>query len=99
MINEAIDQALGHAWAGIWAKFAYYATFAFLDPFWGWCACLAALYVVVLLLCYFFGAFWPVLRVIGGFLLLGATFSLFAFAEGEKEARAHDAAKKKITKR
>src|SRR3954471_18176591 len=99
MIQDAINSALGQVWADLWAKVVYYATFSFLDPFWGWCACLAALYVVVLLLCYFFGSFWPVLRVIGGFLLLAATFGLFAFHEGEKEAREHDKAKKKIMKR
>ena len=99
MIQDAINEAIGQAWAGAWAKVVYYATFSFLDPFWGWCACLAALYIVVLLICYFFGTFWPVLRVIGGFLLLGATFGLIAFAEGEKEARAHDAQRKKILKR
>ena len=79
--------------AEIWAKLLYYVTFSFLDPFWGWAAMLAALYIVVLLLCWFFGTFWPVLRVIGGALLLGATFGLYAYAQGAREAREHDSKK------
>lgn len=86
MISDAINSAL----SGVWDKIVYYATFSFLDPFWGWAAMLVCLYVVVLLFCWFFGTFWPVLRVIGGFLLIAATFGLFAYAQGAKEARAHD---------
>ena len=89
MIQDAINTAASEAWA----KVIYYATFQFLDPFWGWAAMLLALYIVVLLLCWFFGTFWPVLRVIGGFLLIGATFGLFAYAKGEADARAHDKAR------
>ena len=89
MIADAINSALGE----VWGRIAYYVTFSFLDPFWGWCAMLAALYVVVLLICYFFGTFWPILRVIGGVLLLIATFGLFAYAKGEADARAHDRAR------
>lgn len=94
MIADAIKSVFDQATAELWAKIVYYATFSFLDPFWGWAACLAALYVVVLLLCWFFGTFWPVLRVIGGFLLLAATFGLYAYAQGAKEAREHDKRKK-----
>ena len=91
MIQDAINTAASEAWA----KVIYYATFQFLniDPFWRYAGMLVALYVVVLLLCWFFGSFWPVLRVIGGFLLVGATFGLFAYAKGEADARAHDKAR------
>lgn len=77
----------------LWDKIWYVLSFAFLDPFWGWGAWLVLLYLIVLAVCYFFGTFWPTLRVIGGVLLLIATFGLFAYARGEKEARAHDAAR------
>ena len=86
MIEQWIRQAIGNVWGDI----AYYLTFQFLDPFWGWCAWLAALYVVVMLVCWLFGTLWPPLRWIGGVLLIGATFGLFAYAKGEAEARAHD---------
>lgn len=94
MISDAINSALADAWANVW----YYISFSFLDPFWGWAAMLAALYVVVLLFCWLFGSFWPVLRVIGGFLLIAATFGLWTYARGAKEAREHDRAKKPSAK-
>lgn len=86
-----IADAIKSAGAEVWAQIVYYATFAFLDPFWGWLAMLVCLYVVVMLVCYFFGTFWPILRVIGGVMLLIATFGLYAYARGERDARAHDA--------
>lgn len=90
MFTDAINSAVADAWAKVW----FYISFSFLDPFWGWAAMLAAFYVVVLLFCWLFGSFWPVLRVIGGFLLIAATFGLFAYYRGAKEAREHDRAKK-----
>jgi hypothetical protein len=83
VITDAINSAAAAAWA-------YYATFQFLDPFWGWLCILLAIYAVVMLVCYFFGSFWPFLRVVGGFMLLALTFGLFAYARGERDARAHD---------
>jgi len=89
MISEAVTDALTAAWTQI----LYYVTFQFLDPFYGWLCILLSLYVVVMLICYFFGTYFPILRVIGGVMLLIATFGLFAYAKGERDARAHDKAR------
>lgn len=62
----------------------------FTDPFWGWLWVLVGLYFVCLLVCYFFGSWFPTLRAIAGVMLLIATFGLFAFAKGERAAREHD---------
>lgn len=86
MIETWVRQALGNLWGDI----THYATFAWLDPFWGWLAWLVALYLVVMLLVWLFGALWPPLRWIGGVMLMIATFGLVAYAKGERDARAHD---------
>lgn len=87
MIADAI-KSVGES---VWAQISYYLTLQFLDPFWSWLVVLLGLYFVVMLICYFFGTFWPILRVIGGVMLLIATFGLYAYARGERDARAHDA--------
>lgn len=87
MIEQWIREAIGN----IWGDVVHYATFAWLDPFWGWVAWLAALYLVVMLLVWLFGSLWPPLRWIGGVMLMIATFGLYAYSRGEADARAHDA--------
>jgi hypothetical protein len=86
MIQNAINSAFSSAWANI----VYYTSFQFVDPFWFWTLCLLGFYVLVMLVCYFFGTFWPTLRVIGGVMLVIATFGLFSYRQGEKGAREHD---------
>lgn len=88
IIDAILDERLG----GFFATVAYYATFAWIqDPLLGWAAYLALLYLAVLVVCYFFGTFWPILRVIGGGLLAVATFGLYTYYRGRVETRAWDA--------
>lgn len=90
MFTDAITDAVTSLWDRVW----YYTTLAFVDPFWGWFLWLIVLYFVVMIVCYFFGMLWPPLRWIGGVMLLIATFGLFTYARGERDAREHDAKRK-----
>ncbi len=90
MMADAINSAL----AEVWAKFAYYVTFSFLDPFWGWVAIGASIVAVVVLVCWFFGSWFPVLRPIGGVITILVAAMLYAYSRGAREAREHDKRKR-----
>lgn len=90
MITDAIKDAFDQFFSGAWEKIWNIISFSFLDPFWGWLSILVCLYVAVMLICYFFGSYFPILRVIGGTLLVIATFGLVAYRKGESDAREHD---------
>lgn len=89
-IGGIIDQKL----AELWAKIAYYVTFSFLDPFWGWLAIGICIIAAVCSVCWFFGSWFPVLRPIGGVIVMLVTFGLYAYRKGEHDARAHDKRRK-----
>lgn len=77
---------------GQWAadKFAYYIAFGWLehvDPLYMWGARLFALWVIVGVICWFFGGWWPRLRAIGGAMLLVATFGFYTYYRGRKDER------------
>jgi len=80
MISEFVDELLSKLWTLV--------TFGFLsDQFWHYLSLVFCLYIAVLLVCYFFGSYWPILRVIGGTMLVIATFGLYAYRKGENDAR------------
>lgn len=94
-MTDTIKSIFVDLWAQFYGTAVHYLTLQFIDPFWWWAGALVLLYIAVTAFCWFFGSYWPVLRVIGGFLLVGATFGLFAYARGEKDAREHDAKRKR----
>lgn len=95
MIADAIKSTFAELWASAYGTAIHYLTLQFVDPFYWWLGALVLFYAAVTALCWFFGSYWPVLRVIGGFLLLAATFGLYAYKKGADDARAHDAKKRK----
>ena len=94
MFTDAIKSTLADLWSSATGTAIHYLTLQFVDPFWWWAGALVLLYVAVTAFCWFFGSYWPVLRVIGGFLLIAGTFGLYAYKKGEDDARAHDAKRK-----
>lgn len=95
MIADAIKDAFNSASQAIWGNVVYYLTFQFADPMWFWLLCLGGFIIAVWAFCWFFGSYWPVLRVVGGFAIITAIVSFFTYVIGAKEAREHDAKKKK----
>lgn len=83
-----VEQFIAEFFAAITDKFFGFIGW-FADPFWGWMWSLVCLYAAVILLCYFFGGWWPRLRAIGGALLLIATFGLYAYGKGERDGVEH----------
>ena len=61
------------------------------DPFWGWVWLALAVAAAVILIVWFFGGWLPVLRPIGGVILLLLTFGLYAYRKGENDQRAINA--------
>jgi hypothetical protein len=89
-----IQNAINSAFAGAWQNIVYYASFSFVDPFWFWALMLFLAFWVIGIITFFFGQAFPVIRTIGGSILVVFSFGLFAFFWGEKRAREHDEAKK-----
>lgn len=83
-----ISDALNSAATTLWNNVLYYLTLQFVDPFWWWALVLLMLFVAVGVVCWFFGTYFPVLRPIGGAILLIASFGLFAFRKGEQANQA-----------
>ena len=83
MIYQFVDELLSKLWSLVTLTF-------FADQFWHYLSLVMFLYIVVLLVCYFFGSYWPILRVIGGTMLVIATFGLYAYRKGEDDARSGD---------
>ena len=94
-MTDYIKATLADLLADLQGWFIHYLTLQFVDPIWWWAGALVLLYLAVTALCWFFGTYWPVLRVIGGFLLLAGTFGLYAYKKGADDARAHDAKRKR----
>ena len=83
MISQFVDELLSKIWSLVTLTF-------FADQFWHYLSLVIFLYIAVLLVCYFFGSYWPILRVIGGTMLVIATFGLYAYRKGENDARSGD---------
>ncbi len=84
MIANAIKDTLN----ALGADAYYYLTLQFLDQFWWYFAALIVIFLVIGVICYFFGNYFPVLRPIGGVILLVLSFGLFSYSRGERDARA-----------
>lgn len=67
----------------------FYAWFGWVtDPFFGWLWLALGIALVVILVTWFFGAWFPVLKPIGGVILLLLTFGLVAYRRGENDQKA-----------
>ena len=83
MISQFVDELLSKILSLVTLEF-------FADQFWHYLSLVIFLYIAVLLVCYFFGSYWPILRVIGGTMLVIATFGLYAYRKGENDVRSGD---------
>ena len=83
MISQFVDELLSKLWSLVTLTF-------FADHFWHYLSLVIFLYIAVLMVCYFFGSYWPILRVIGGTMLVIATFGLYAYRKGENDVRSGD---------
>ena len=92
-LGEMLTTALGEAWS----KFVYYISFQFVDPFWWWLIAaivyISALTVALALWRFYFGALPNWLQKLLGLSVIAAIWGLFVYRKGERDARAHDAAK------
>lgn len=93
MIEDMIRQAFSNVWHNITSTLTYYLTFQFVDPFYYWAMWFVALFFVVAAVSWFFDFKW--VKAAGGVLILAAAFALYAFGQGEKAARLHDAKKRR----
>ena len=85
-IEQSVKDAAGHLWANVW----YWLGFQFVDPFYGWLIPACLIVAGVTALAWFFGGLFPALRWIAGIIVVCVTFGLYAYARGEKDARAFD---------
>ncbi len=83
MIANTIKDAL----SALGADAYYYLTLQFLDPFYWYLVALIVLFLAIGVICYFFGNYFPVLRPIGGVILLILSFGLYSYRKGEKDAQ------------
>lgn len=70
----------------------FYAWFGWVsDPFWKYVLIAIGIIFAVMLIAWFFGAIFPVLRPVAGVILLILTAGLIAYRKGENDQRAIDA--------
>lgn len=98
-MTDYIKSTFAELWASAYGTAVHYLTLQFVDPFWWWCGALVLLYLAVTAFCWFFGQWWPFFRVIGGFMLLAATFWLWGYGKRKVEDDAKEDAKRKTRRR
>lgn len=81
----------------LWNDLVFYVTLQFVDPGWWWLAvviiaCVAIAVFEIAVKFYFADIPW--LKKVGGFATLGMIIFILSYWKGEKDARAHDAARK-----
>lgn len=78
----------------------FYSVFDWItDPFWGWMFLAAGIAFAVILVVWFFGGWLPVLRPIGGVILLLLTFGLYAYRRGENDQAEIDKRRKPVPRK